>query len=66
MESLLRWGIEHSGEGDGPQPPPRDISQLDPDIINLILGKSDAEKMKVESELDIGFYTRLTLYLVGL
>lgn len=47
MESLLRWSIENSAPAaDGsaaPQPPRRD---LDPGIIDMILGKSDAEQMK--------------------
>ncbi|KAG8760184.1 hsp70 nucleotide exchange factor fes1 [Serendipita sp. 396] len=49
MESLLRWGIEHSGNPDGStanQQPPRDISKLDPGIIDLILGKPDPVQMK--------------------
>lgn len=47
MESLLRWGIEHSAPSDGANhPPPRDISQLDPGIIDQILGKPDAVQMK--------------------
>jgi hypothetical protein len=50
MESLLRWGIENSTNKNGsgtPQPPPRDISQLDPGIIDMILGRPDSAKMKV-------------------
>ncbi|KAK0444539.1 nucleotide exchange factor Fes1-domain-containing protein [Desarmillaria tabescens] len=43
MESLLRWSIEHSGPSAGP-PQPR--TDLDPGIIDVILGKSDAELMK--------------------
>lgn len=47
MESLLRWSIENSTPAaDGsaaPQPPRKD---LDPAIIDMILGKSDAELMK--------------------
>ncbi|KAK0477190.1 adenyl-nucleotide exchange factor [Armillaria luteobubalina] len=43
MESLLRWGIEHSGPSAGP-PQPR--TDLDPGVIDAILGKSDAELMK--------------------
>ncbi|KAG8813351.1 hsp70 nucleotide exchange factor fes1 [Serendipita sp. 399] len=49
MESLLRWGIEHSGNPDGstsnPQPP-ADISKLDPGVIDIILGKSESVQMK--------------------
>ncbi|KAK0219814.1 adenyl-nucleotide exchange factor, partial [Armillaria fumosa] len=43
MESLLRWSIEHSGPSAGP-PQPR--TDLDPGVIDVILGKSDAELMK--------------------
>ena len=43
MESLLRWGIANS---DPNAPPPRPRSDLDPAIIDAILGKSDAELMK--------------------
>ncbi|KAK0183983.1 adenyl-nucleotide exchange factor, partial [Armillaria mellea] len=43
MESLLRWSIEHSGPSAGP-PQPR--TDLDPGVIDAILGKSDAELMK--------------------
>lgn len=49
MESLLRWGIENSAteaDSEAPQPPPRDISKLDPGIIDAILGKPDSVKMK--------------------
>lgn len=45
MESLLRWSIEHSGGNNGQQPAePR--KDLDPAIIDHILGKSDAVQMK--------------------
>ncbi|KAG7446738.1 Fes1-domain-containing protein [Guyanagaster necrorhizus] len=43
MESLLRWSIEHSGPSVG-APQPR--TDLDAGVIDLILGKSDAELMK--------------------
>jgi hypothetical protein len=60
MESLLRWGIENSTDGNGsgaPQPPPQDISKLDPGIIDMILGRPDSVKMKVRDEcLTIGYY----------
>jgi len=51
MESLLRWGIENSVPTDGTlqdqhQPLTRDISRLDPGIIDQILGKPDAVQMK--------------------
>ncbi|KAM5532526.1 hypothetical protein V8D89_013813 [Ganoderma adspersum] len=46
MESLLRWGIANSAPQDGTQPPPQPRTDLDPGIIDAILGKSDAELMK--------------------
>ncbi|KAG8821180.1 hsp70 nucleotide exchange factor fes1 [Serendipita sp. 399] len=49
MESLLRWGIEHSGNPDGStlnQQPPADISKLDPAVIDIILGKPESVQMK--------------------
>jgi hypothetical protein len=50
MESLLRWGIENSvPEDEKNQLPRRDISQLDPGIIDQILGKPDAVQMKVST-----------------
>lgn len=44
MESLLRWGITNSSS-DG-SAPPVERKDLDPAIIDMILGKSDAEQMK--------------------
>ncbi|PCH43151.1 nucleotide exchange factors-like protein [Wolfiporia cocos MD-104 SS10] len=48
MESLLRWGIQNSATGSDSTPadaaPPR--RDLDPGIIDAILGKSDSELMK--------------------
>ncbi|KAF8192808.1 nucleotide exchange factor Fes1-domain-containing protein [Mycena galopus ATCC 62051] len=47
MESLLRWGIENSSAAtDGSSAPPVRRQDLDPGIIDMILGKSDAELMK--------------------
>ena len=48
MQSLLRWGIENSTPQDGNAnaPPPTRRSDLNPEIIDLLLGKSDAELMK--------------------
>jgi len=43
MESLLRWGIENSSPSAGPTQPRKD---LDPAIIDHILGKPDAVLMK--------------------
>ena len=45
MESLLRWGIANSAPREGNEPP-RPRTDLDPAIIDAILGKSDAELMK--------------------
>ena len=47
MQSLLRWGIENSdgtAHEDGSQPRP--LQNLDPGIIDAILGRPDAELMK--------------------
>ena len=46
MEQLLRWSIANSTPGDNSQPPPRPRTDLDPGVIDAILGKSDAELMK--------------------
>ncbi|KAI0758916.1 nucleotide exchange factors-like protein [Fomes fomentarius] len=46
MEQLLRWGIANSDPRDANQPPPRPRTDLNPEIIDAILGKSDAELMK--------------------
>ena len=46
MESLLRWSIANSTPQDANQPPPRPRTDLDPGIIDAILGKPDAELMK--------------------
>jgi hypothetical protein len=49
MESLLRWGIENSTpstDANNTNPPPAPRQDLDPGIIDMILGKSDAELMK--------------------
>ncbi len=45
MQSLLRWGIENSQNGapvDSQQP----TQALDPQIIDMILGRPDSELMK--------------------
>lgn len=50
MESLLRWSIENSAtDGSGPRSPqaPQSRQDLDPGIIDAILGKPDAVLMKV-------------------
>jgi hypothetical protein len=56
MQSLLRWGIENStnddnegsasGTGTGTGAPPRRTTDLDPGIIDAILGKPDSQLMK--------------------
>ena len=46
MESLLRWGIEHSSGNNGQQQPTQPRKDLDPAIIDHILGKPDAVLMK--------------------
>lgn len=49
MESLLRWSIENSAKDGSDNPnrePPAPRTDLDPGIIDAILGKSDAELMK--------------------
>jgi len=53
MESLLRWGIEHSTPGDSAAVSER--KDLDPAIIDYILGKPDAQLMKeaLEVALDV-------------
>ncbi|KAF4574912.1 hsp70 nucleotide exchange factor fes1 [Pleurotus pulmonarius] len=43
MQSLLRWSIENS---DGSAPDPSRVKDLDPGIIDMILGKPDAVQMK--------------------
>ncbi|KAL0952680.1 hypothetical protein HGRIS_006922 [Hohenbuehelia grisea] len=46
MDSLLRWSIENSApNAQGEQPPVRQ-NELNPAIIDAILGKPDAEQMK--------------------
>lgn len=46
MESLLRWGIENSSPPVEGAPPPVARTDLDPAIIDIILGKPDAVLMK--------------------
>ncbi|KAF9646148.1 nucleotide exchange factors-like protein [Thelephora ganbajun] len=45
MDSLLRWSIEHSTPRSADAPPPT-RTNLDPEIIDYILGKPDAVLMK--------------------
>ena len=51
MQYLLRWSIENSttGSSDGSaqqQPPQEPRKDMDPGIIDMILGKPDSELMK--------------------
>ncbi|KAG6856192.1 hypothetical protein H0H87_006732 [Tephrocybe sp. NHM501043] len=46
MQSLLRWSIENSGAPDSNAPLPAPRKDLDPAIIDMILGRPDAELMK--------------------
>jgi len=51
MQSLLRWSIENSTTGTGNDaasspPPPTRRTDLDPRIIDAILGRPDSELMK--------------------
>ncbi|KAK2460397.1 hypothetical protein APHAL10511_007562 [Amanita phalloides] len=43
MQSLLTWGIQNSTPGSGA---PVDLQKLDPEIIDMILGRPDSELMK--------------------
>lgn len=48
MESLLKWSIENTPEDAArTAPSAQRIKELDPEIIDMILGKSDAVVMKV-------------------
>ncbi|KAI0744577.1 nucleotide exchange factors-like protein [Earliella scabrosa] len=46
MENLLRWSLANSDPRDVNQPPPAPRSDLNPEIIDAILGKPDSELMK--------------------
>lgn len=47
MESILKWAIENTPEdASRTAPSPQRIKELDPEIIDMILGKSDAVVMK--------------------
>jgi hypothetical protein len=50
MESLLRWSIENSTPSaeNAPRVPPKPI---DPEIVDLILGKPDSQLMKEAMEV---------------
>lgn len=50
MESLLKWSIENTPEdAERTVPSAERIKELDPEIIDMILGKSDAVVMKVSA-----------------
>lgn len=53
MDSLLRWSIENSTPRSADAPPPA-RKDLDPEIIDYLLGKPDAVLMKeaLEAALD--------------
>lgn len=55
MESLLRWGIENSDPNAAITPSQR-LKDLDPGIIDMILGKPDSVLMKVWPRVN-GFYS---------
>ena len=48
MQSILRWSLENSTPLDnaGVDRPPAERKDLDPAIIDYILGKPDSEQMK--------------------
>jgi len=50
MDSLLRWSIEHSTPRSADAPPPA-RKDIDPEIIDHILGKPDAVLMKEALEV---------------
>jgi len=49
MQSLLRWGVENASDEPGRKVEPR--QDLDPGIIDLILGKPDSVQMKESLEI---------------
>jgi hypothetical protein len=49
MQSLLRWSVENSSPG----APPAARKDLDPGIIDHILGKPDAQLMKEALEVAV-------------
>lgn len=51
MQSLLRWSVENSSPGSGAPPAAR--KDLDPGIIDHILGKPDAQLMKEALEVAV-------------
>lgn len=55
MQSLLRWSIENSTPSDGTATdrPTVERKNLDPAIIDMILGRPDAELMKEDISVAI-------------
>jgi hypothetical protein len=64
MDSLLRWGIENSAR-DPESVPTLPREPIDPAIIDAILGKSDAEQMKVGQRARIHGYYQPTVIPSG-
>lgn len=50
MQSLLRWGVENSTQNQGDASQRKDI---DPELIDHILGKPDAQLMKEALEVAV-------------
>ncbi|KAG9004924.1 hsp70 nucleotide exchange factor fes1 [Tulasnella sp. 427] len=49
MRDLLAWSTEHHTTSEDPNyVPPRPLEELDPGLIDMILGKPDAVRMRVE------------------
>jgi len=55
MQSILRWSIENSTPLDGApsDQPPVQRKDLDPGIIDMILGKPDAVQMKEDMSVAV-------------
>lgn len=51
MDSLLRWSIEHSTPRSADDAPPPARTEVDPGVIDYILGKPDAVLMKEALEI---------------
>lgn len=45
MQSILRWSIENS-TGEAPPQQPREAKNIDPGIVDAILGRPESELMK--------------------
>ncbi|KAG6335817.1 hypothetical protein ID866_3275 [Astraeus odoratus] len=53
MQSLLRWSVENSTPNQGDMPPPPQRRDIDPGIIDHILGKPDAQLMREALEIAV-------------